>query len=424
MSEPPLSELGVLASMMSDETSRSSALAMEHLTVDDFTGDLHKTLFEACRNLTAPYGDMDVAIATGLDADCFRIADMYTGGDVTRYIDLMIAARQTKEVRAALLRATDLLTEGVASEEYGKSEGKDPQAVISGLIASCSGALASRRHAVSCGVAVKSALADFMATNEGGANALPTGFSRMDELLGGGFKAGTITILAARPGVGKSALALWFTLQAAKSGKNTAFISLEMSATECAGRILCAQSGQRRVYSKGGYSPQSIVELHDTATSMRSWPIRFKDDAEDSIDSIVAFVQRESIERGVDLVVVDYLQLVNAPGESPNQCVSYASRAFKKLSMQQDVPVIVLSQLNRNLETSGRAPALSDLRDSGSIEQDADIVMLLSRSGESDNPDTDDICVHVAKNRNGPGDKLSLTFYKPFGRFSQPTRCN
>jgi replicative DNA helicase len=155
---------------------------------------------------------------------------------------------------------------------------------------------------------------------------------------------------------------------------------------------------------------------------MRSWPIRFKDDAEDSIDSIVAFVQRESIERGVDLVVVDYLQLVNAPGESPNQRVSYASRAFKKLSMQQDVPVIVLSQLNRALETSGRAPALSDLRDSGSIEQDADIVMLLSRTEES--KDTDSICVHVAKNRNGPGGKVNLVFEKAFGRFSQPERLN
>tara|TARA_R110002096_G_scaffold217064_1_gene405073 strand:- start:241 stop:975 length:735 start_codon:yes stop_codon:yes gene_type:complete len=244
----------------------------------------------------------------------------------------------------------------------------------------------------------------------------------MDELLGGGFKSGTVTIVAARPGVGKSALALWFTLQTAKHGKNTAFISLEMSATECASRILCAQSGQRRVYSKGGYSPQSISHLHDTATSMRSWPIRFKDDAEDSIDSIVAFVQRESIERGVDLVVVDYLQLVNAPGESPNQRVSYASRAFKKLSMQQDVPVIVLSQLNRELEKSGRAPALSDLRDSGSIEQDADIVMLLSRTEES--KDTDSICVHVAKNRNGPGGKVNLVFEKVFGRFSLPERLN
>jgi replicative DNA helicase len=412
MTESPLAETAVLAGIMADETSRSSALAMEHLTVDDFTNDTNRTLFEACRTLTAPFNEIDVAIESGLNADCMEISSRHGGGDIMRYIDLLIASRQTTQVRAALLRATDSLAEG------------DPQEVASAFIASCSGALASRRHAISCGIAVKSALADFLATNEGGANALPTGFNCMDELLGGGFKAGTVTIVAARPGVGKSALALWFTLQTAKHGKNTAFVSLEMSATECAGRILCAQSGQRRVYSKGGYSPQSISELHDTATSMRSWPIRFKDDAEDSIDSIVAFVQRESIERGVDLVVVDYLQLVNAPGESPNQRVSYASRAFKKLSMQQDVPVIVLSQLNRALETSGRAPALSDLRDSGSIEQDADIVMLLSRQGESDTADTDSICVHVAKNRNGPGGKVNLTFEKAFGRFSLPERLN
>ena len=412
MTESPLAETAVLAGIMADETSRSSALAMEHLTADDFTNDTNRVIFEACRTLTAPFNEIDVALETGLNAECMEISSRYGGGDIMRYIDLLIASRQTNQVRAALLKATDTLAEG------------DPQQVASDFIASCSGALASRRHAVSCGIAVTSALADFLATNEGGANALPTGFNCMDELLGGGFKAGTVTIVAARPGVGKSALALWFTLQTAKHGKNTAFISLEMSATECAGRILCAQSGQRRVYSKGGYSPQSISHLHDTATDMRSWPIRFKDDAEDSIDSIVAFVQRESIERGVDLVVVDYLQLVNAPGESPNQRVSYASRAFKKLSMQQDVPVIVLSQLNRALETQGRAPALSDLRDSGSIEQDADIVMLLSRQGESDTADTDSICVHVAKNRNGPGGKVNLVFEKAFGRFSLPERLN
>jgi replicative DNA helicase len=408
----PLAETAVLSAMMADDTNRSAAQAMEHLTVEDFTSDTNKTLFEACRTLTAPYNEIDVAMESGLTAECMEVAKLHGGGQIERYIDLLIASRQTTLVRAALLKATDSLAEG------------DPQEVASAFIASCSTALASRRHAVSCGIAVKSALADFLATNEGGPDALSTGFNSLDELLGGGFRRGTVNIIAARPGVGKSALALWFTLQVAKHGKNTAFVSLEMSATECGGRILCAQSGQRRAYKKGLYSPQHISHLHDTASAMSTWPIRFKDDAEDSLDSIVAFVQRESIERGVDLVVVDYLQLVNAPGESTYQRVSHASRAFKKLSMQQDVPVIVLSQLSRALETQGRAPALSDLKDSGSIEQDADIVMLLSRAGESDTADTDTLCVHLAKNRNGPGGKVNLTFEKAFGRFKLPERLN
>ena len=362
----PLAETAVLAAMMRDDTNLSAALAMEHLTADDFTSDTTRLIFEACRTLTAPYNEIDVALESGLNASCMEIAKLHGGGDITRYIDLIIAERQTTQVRAALLKATDSLKEG------------DPQEVASAFIASCSTALASRRHAVSCGVAVKSALADFLATNEGGSSALPTGFSSLDELLGGGLKDGTVSVLAARPGGGKAALALWFTLSAARHGKKTSYVSLEMSATECGARLLTASSGQRRVYSKGAYTQQNISHLHDTASAMSTWPIRFKDDAEDSLDSIIAFVQREFVERGVDLVVVDYLQLVNAPGESANQRVSYASRAFKKLSMQQDVPVIVLSQLNRALETQGRAPALSDLRDSGSIEQDADIVMLLS----------------------------------------------
>ena len=403
---PLLAEQAVLAAMMRDDSNRSAALAMEHLTVDDFTSDTTRLIFEACRTLTAPYNEIDVALESGLNASCMEIAKQHGGGDITRYIDLLIAERQTTQVRAALLKATDSLKEG------------DPQEVASAFIASCSTALASRRHAVSCGVAVKSALADFLATNEGGPDALPTGFSSLNHLLGGGFRRGTVNIIAARPGVGKSALALWFTLEAARRGKKTAYVSLEMSATDCGGRILCASSGQRMVYSKGGYTPQNISHLRDTASAMSSWPIRFKDDAEDSIDSITGFVQREAVERGVDLVVIDYLQLVNAPGESANQCVSYASRAFKKLSMQQDVPVLLLSQLSRKPEMQNRAPALGDLRDSGSIEQDADTVMLLSRTEEA--TDTDTICVHLAKNRRGPGGKVNLIFEKAFGRFSQP----
>ena len=398
-----LAETAVLAAMMRDDSNRSAALAMEHLTVDDFTSDTNKTLFEACRKLTAPYNEIDVALESGLNASCMEIAKQHGGGDITRYIDLLIASRQTNQVRAALLKATDSLAEG------------DPQEVASAFIASCSTALASRRHAVSCGVAVKSALADFLATNEGGPDALPTGFSSLNELLGGGFKRSTVSVLAARPGVGKSALALWFTLEAARHGKKTAYVSLEMSATECGARLLTSSSGQRRVYSKGDYSPQNISHLHDTASAMSTWPIRFKDDAEDSLDSITGFVQRESVERGVDLLVVDYLQLVNAPGDNPYQSVSYASRAFKKLSMQQDIPVLLLSQLRR---IDDRAPALSDLRDSGSIEQDADVVLLLHRTEES--KDKDSICVHIAKNRNGPGGKVNLVFEKAFGRFSSP----
>ena len=403
MSDPSLAETAVLAAMMRDDTNRSSALAMEHLTADDFTSDTTRLIFEACRTLTAPYNEIDVALECGLNASCMEIAKQHGGGDITRYIDLIIANRQTNQVRAALLKATDSLKEG------------DPQEVASAFIASCSTALASRRHAVSCGVAVKSALADFLATNEGGPDALPTGFSSLNELLGGGFKRSTVSVLAARPGVGKSALALWFTLEAARHGKRSAYVSLEMSATECGGRLLTAASGQRRAYGKGGYTPQNISELHDTASAMSTWPIRFKDDAEDSLDSITGFVQRESVERGVDLLVVDYLQLVNAPGDNPYQSVSYASRAFKKLSMQQNIPVLLLSQLRR---IDDRAPALSDLRDSGSIEQDADIVFLLSRTEEGS--DKDSICVHLAKNRNGPGGKVNLVFEKAFGRFSSP----
>ena len=130
----PLAETAVLAAMMGDDTSRSSALAMEHLTADDFSSDTNKNIFEACRNLTAPYNEIDVALECGLNASCMEVAKQHGGGDITRYIDLLIASRQTNQVRAALLQATDSLKEG------------DPQEVASAFIASCSTALASRRQ--------------------------------------------------------------------------------------------------------------------------------------------------------------------------------------------------------------------------------------------------------------------------------------
>ena len=155
---------------------------------------------------------------------------------------------------------------------------------------------------------------------------------------------------------------------------------------------------------------------------MRDWPIRLKDSPESTIDSICAFVARETVEGGVDLVIVDYLQLVTAPGhDSRQQEVSAVSRRLKLLSMEHSVPVVGLSQLNRQLEISGREPALSDLRDSGSIEQDADVVLMLSRSGEP-GVSTDDILLQVAKNRNGPGGRLTLAFDKTFGRWSSAPR--
>jgi len=118
------------------------------------------------------------------------------------------------------------------------------------------------------------------------------------------------------------------------------------------------------------------------------------------------------------LVVIDYLQLLSSPGhDSRVQEVSHISRSLKAMAMEYEVPVLALSQLNRALESANRNPMLSDLRESGSIEQDADCVLLMHREKEVD-PTSDDIICNVAKNRNGEVRAVKLTFTKPTGRFS------
>jgi len=141
------------------------------------------------------------------------------------------------------------------------------------------------------------------------------------------------------------------------------------------------------------------------------------------MQSISAFIAKQRLEGELGLVVIDYLQLLSSPGyDSRVQEVSAISRALKGMAMEYEVPVLALSQLNRALESANRNPMLSDLRESGSIEQDADCVLLMHREKEVD-PTSDDIICNVAKNRNGEVRAVKLTFTKPTGRFSlqEPT---
>jgi len=151
---------------------------------------------------------------------------------------------------------------------------------------------------------------------------------------------------------------------------------------------------------------------------MKHWPITFKDDAEATLDSFRAFLVQERAKGGVGLAVIDYLQLLSAPGyDSRVQEVSYLSRSLKQISMELEIPILALSQLNRALEAQNRKPMLSDLRESGSIEQDCDTAFLLS-SESKDNPLKEKIRVHVAKNRGGENDLCTFVeFQKSLGRF-------
>jgi replicative DNA helicase len=256
-----------------------------------------------------------------------------------------------------------------------------------------------------------------------------TGFNDLDDLFGG-LRGGDLVILAARPSVGKTALALNIASRAAQLGTAVAFFSLEMSANQLIQRVL---STETRINAKkmqtGQMSAQdwtTLVTVSDTLSKLKLW---VDDTPSASILEVRAKARRQlrHVEPGKGMIIVDYLQLMqpqNSRTESRQVEIAEISRGLKILAKEMDMPIIALSQLSRAVESrQGKRPILSDLRESGAIEQDADIVMFLDRSlsekeaDQEERPPYGTADVIVAKHRNGPIGTVSLAFQGDFTRF-------
>ena len=253
-----------------------------------------------------------------------------------------------------------------------------------------------------------------------------TGFYDIDDLLSG-LQPGNLIVIAARPGVGKSALVTNLARNVAMGdhqnpGTPVVLFSLEMSRFEIGMRLLCSEAkvGWSRIRS-GGASNDDWIRIRDASEDLHQAPLFIVDAGNVSIVDIRAKARRLRSKEGLGLVVIDYLQLMSghARTESRQQEVAEISRSLKMLAKELEVPVIAVSQLNRNPETrADKKPQLSDLRESGSIEQDADIVMFIHRDDANEEDakrNTTDII--VAKNRNGPTKTLQLIFRPDLTRF-------
>ncbi|MBE6466328.1 replicative DNA helicase [Denitrobacterium detoxificans] len=251
---------------------------------------------------------------------------------------------------------------------------------------------------------------------------VPTGFTDVDNLFHG-FRGGDLVILAARPGVGKTSFALNLATNAAKAGFPTTFFSLEMSASQLVQRILCAEARISLEKVRGGFLGESDWQaLADAITRLSNVELYIDDTPSLSILEARAKARRELRNKDKGLIIVDYLQLMNPPQarKDGNRAVEVGeiSRGLKVLAKEMDMPVIALSQLSRAVEQRGKnkRPMLSDLRESGSIEQDADIVMFIDRSmdeieAESDErPDLGTANLIVAKHRNGSTRDITLSW--------------
>lgn len=256
---------------------------------------------------------------------------------------------------------------------------------------------------------------------------LSTGFTKFDEMTGG-LHGGELIILAARPSMGKTALALNVAQHVAahpKMRKPVAVFSLEMSSASLLTRLLCAGARVDQHKFRAGYlNADERRRLQVGLADLTEAPLFIDDTAGVHLMDIHAKLRRLKVQHGLSLVVVDYLQLMSVRGrsENRNQEVSAMSRGLKLMAKELDVPFLVLSQLSRASETrpGDHKPQLSDLRDSGSIEQDADLVGFIFRE-EVYHRDREDLKglaeLIIAKQRNGPIGSVPLTFLGQFTRF-------
>jgi replicative DNA helicase len=265
---------------------------------------------------------------------------------------------------------------------------------------------------------------DAIAMAGGRAAGVPTGFADLDNLTNG-LHPGQMIIIAARPGIGKSTLALDVARHAAVKHRQTAVIfSLEMSKTEITMRLLSAEAGIRLSQMRSGsMNEQDWQKIVRRMTEISDAPLFIDDSPNMTMMEIRAKARRLKQRNDLKLIVVDYLQLMTSGKrvESRQQEVSEFSRQMKLLAKELEVPVIAISQLNRGPEQrTDKRPMLSDLRESGSLEQDADMVILVHRpdAWEADDPRAGEADLIIAKHRNGPTTTVAVAHQLHYSRFA------
>ena len=434
-------EKAVLAAMLLGQDTEVVEEALMKLSAKEFYRPAHRKIFEAMEELynkNAPIDQLSLADRLKTRGDLDAVGGKPYNVELgTNTYELANWAHQADIVkRAAMLR--DLIGASVRITALGYDAPDDLDEVVETseklLFDVTNKRVATNFKSMESLVVETFNELQELANTKSRYNGVRTGFKDLDDLFGG-LRGGDLVILAARPSVGKPALALNIASRAAQLGTSVAFFSLEMSATQLVQRVL---STETRINSKkmqtGQMSAQdwvTLVNASDTLSKLQLW---VDDTPSASILEVRAKARRQL--RGVEpqkgLIIVDYLQLMqpqNTRTESRQVEIAEISRGLKILAKEMDMPIIALSQLSRAVESrQGKRPILSDLRESGAIEQDADIVMFLDRSlsekeaEQEDRPALNTAAVIVAKHRNGPTGVVSLAFQSEFTRFDNLAR--
>ena len=252
--------------------------------------------------------------------------------------------------------------------------------------------------------------------NKGEVRGIPSGYQELDGFLAG-FQRSDLIIIAARPSVGKTTLALDIARRTAtEHNSRVGIFSLEMSSQQLASRLLSSESRVSAWSIRTGQNlkDQDFLQIRESLDKLSKAPIYIDDQAGNSINQMRAAARRLKSQYGLDMIIVDYLQLMTTAKNHDSMVnqVTEISRSLKQLARELDVPVIALSQLSRAVEQRGGKPRLSDLRDSGSIEQDADVVMFIHREDKyKDESERTNIAeILIEKHRNGPTGSVQLYF--------------
>ena len=395
------------------------------LGVDSFYAGKHRTIFDAMLALHGKGEPIDVVTLSGKLKERKQLPDV---GGASYLNDLVAAAAspgsarhyaqsvQTKFVLRSLIDAASTIG------ELGFAEDRDVEEVLDEAQQTVFSVTQS--PSLRTFTSIKEELSEAwerleqLQQHSGTIRGIPTGFPQLDSLLAG-LQKSDLVILAARPSMGKTALALDIARQTAvKYGTAVGIFSLEMSSQQLVDRMLAAQSGVNAWRLRTGKLSRDdeYERLQEGIAALSDAPIYIDDKPGTTVLAMRSAARRLKIEKGLQLLIVDYLQLIT-PGhakatDSLVQQVTEISRALKGLARELDIPILALSQLSRAVEQRRGRPRLSDLRDSGSIEQDADVVMFIHREDKMNegSEKTGVAEILIEKHRNGPVGKIDLRF--------------
>lgn len=417
-------ERSLLGAAVHFEDARSTAI--EQLNAEDFYTPRNAELFSVLRAQHKAGVPCDAALTRAACVGRLNALELLDGLEIGLHPDHSAVCVQLRDLSAArrITRAAFVVAAA------GIESSPEPAAFLESASRELTRALDSRDSRVS-----SSLLSDLCAgvlaevdqtPTEKAAGCLRTGIYELDRVLGG-LENGRLYVVAGRPGMGKSALAVQLAEEAARQGSRCAVFSLEMPSAEIARRMVCSAA---RVNSRDlGARKLDDLEarrMTNAAGALSVLPIVFPEAMRMTIEQIARVARQEKLRSGLGLVLVDYLQLIRSSGRHDNreQEVSEISRELKLLARELDLPVVAVSQLSRKVEErSDKRPMLSDLRESGAIEQDADAILFLFRPDYYSREAAKGLCeVIVGKNRGGETGFVRVNFEAQYTRFSDVSK--